>query len=179
MIFSLCYEEVQPVIPRVIIFWKKPSHRISKTLNPPKLVAKKNMFVIDVLITLKPYVEVVWFGCQVGVCVKKWHIDTIFGCSWFQKFNLDCWLQKLLICSPTSQNIFNFLCPSWTIVIDRDFRKSNVFHPLFGLESQSVMLGQIFRKKYFSGHCSFTKLFLSSWNLLKKNLKYLQWSYNI
>ena len=30
-------------------------------------------------------VKIVWFGCQGAFCVNKWHKNTIFGCSWFQK----------------------------------------------------------------------------------------------
>ena len=51
-------------------------------------------------------VKIVWFCCQVAVCVQKRHKNTIFECSWFQKFNFDCLLLKLLIYSQTTENIF-------------------------------------------------------------------------
>ena len=31
----------------------------------------------------------------------------------FQKFNFDCLLLKLLICSPKTENILKFVCPLW------------------------------------------------------------------
>ena len=57
---------------------------------------------------------VVWFGRQVTVCVHKRHKNAIFGCSRLQKFNFDCLLINLLICSPTTENIFKFVCPLLT-----------------------------------------------------------------
>ena len=59
-------------------------------------------------------VKIVWFGRQVAVCVQKRHKSAIFGCSWFQKFNFDCLLLKLLICLSTTENIFKFVCPLLT-----------------------------------------------------------------
>ena len=51
----------------------------------------------------------VWFGRQVAVCVQKRHKNGIFGCSWFLKFNFDCFLLKLLICSPKMKT-YSKLC---------------------------------------------------------------------
>ena len=44
-------------------------------------------------------------------------------------------------------------------VIYHDFRYLSIFHPLFGLKSQIMMLSQKCRKSDFLGHCSFTQLF--------------------
>ena len=79
---------------------------------------------------------------------------------WFQKFNFDCFLLKLLICSPKTENIFKFVCVSLIdSVIYHDFRDLFNFHHFFGLESQIMTLSQTIWKSDFWGHCSFTQLF--------------------
>ena len=80
-------------------------------MTPPKLGPKKTVSIIAFIIALAFDVEIVWFGRQVAVCVQKWHNNAIFGCSLFQKLNFDCLLPKLLICSPTTENMFKFVCP--------------------------------------------------------------------
>ena len=82
--------------------------------DPPKLGPWKTVSIIAFRIALTPGVQIVWFGRQAAVCVQKRHKDAIFGCSWFQKFNFDCLLLKLLICSPTTENILKFVCPLLT-----------------------------------------------------------------
>ena len=72
------------------------------------------MSIIAFRIALTLDVNIVWFGCQVAVCVQKRHKNTIFGCSWFQKFNFDCLLLKLLIFLTKTENIYKFVCPLWT-----------------------------------------------------------------
>ena len=93
---------------------KKTAHCLYKILTPPKLGPQKTVLIIAFRIALTPFVKIVWLGRQVAVCVQKRHKNAIFGCSWFQKFNFDCLLLKLLICSPTTENIFKFVCPLLT-----------------------------------------------------------------
>ena len=83
-------------------------------MTPPKLGPKKTVSIIAFRIALTLDVKIVWFGRQVAVCVQKRHKNAIFGCSWFQKFNFDCLLLKLLICSPKTESIFKFVCPLLT-----------------------------------------------------------------
>ena len=108
---QLTYERDQPVSPRVLSLVVKTSHRYWKILTPPKLGSKKTGLIIAFTIALTLDVKIVWFGRQVAVCVQKRHQNAIFGCSWFQKFNFDCLLLKLLIYSQTTENIFKFVCP--------------------------------------------------------------------
>ena len=105
-ISKLPYEEVQQVSIRLLSLVEKISHSKYKPLIPPKLVAKKIAFIIQVKIVL--------FGRQVAVCVKKRHKNAIFGCSRIQKFNFDCLLHKLINGSSKTENIFNFPCLLWT-----------------------------------------------------------------
>ena len=84
-----------------------------KSWPPPKLGPKKTVSIIAFRITLTLDVTIVWLGRHLTVCVQKRHKNAIFGCSRFQKFNFDCFLLKLLICSPTTENIFTFVCPCW------------------------------------------------------------------
>ena len=93
---------------------KKTSHRYHKILTPPKLGPQKTMSIIVFRIALTLDVKIVWFGRQVSVCVQKRHKNAIFACSWFQKFNFDCLLLRLLISSPTTENILKFVCPLLT-----------------------------------------------------------------
>ena len=44
-----------------------------------------------------------WFGRQVAVCLNKRHTNAYFGFSRFQKFNFDCLLFKILICSSRTE----------------------------------------------------------------------------
>ena len=74
-------------------------------LTPPKLGPKKNVSIIAFRIALTLDTKIVGFGRQVAVCVQKRQKYAIFGCSRFQKFNFDCLLLKLLICSPIMENI--------------------------------------------------------------------------
>ena len=85
-----------------------------KILTPPKLGPKKTVSIIAFRIALTLDVKIVWFGRQVAVCVQNWHKNANFGSSWFQKFNFDCLLLKLLICSQITENIFKFVCPLLT-----------------------------------------------------------------
>ena len=93
---------------------KKPPSVNTKFWPPPKLGPQKTVLIIAFRISLTLDVKIVWFGCQVAVCVQKRHKNAIFGYSWFQKFNFDGLLLKLLICSPTTENIFKFACPLLT-----------------------------------------------------------------
>ena len=82
-------------------------------LTPPKLGPKlsQTVLIIAFRIALTLDVKIVWFGRQVAICVQKRHKNAIFGCSWFQKFNFDYLLPKLLICLPKTENIFKCVCP--------------------------------------------------------------------
>ena len=83
------------------------------------------MFFISFRIALTLDVKIVWFHHQKAACVTKWHKNTIFGLSQFQKVNCGCLLLKLFI------YLKNQLCVS--LFIYHDFRDSNIFHTLFGL----------------------------------------------
>ena len=126
-------ERVQPVSPRVLYLVGNASHRKKLYKNKTKLRPKKN-------------VKIVWFGCQVAVCVNKRHNNAIFKCSWFQKFNFDC----LLLLAPdlfTKKWKHIQLCVSFIdSVIYHDFRDLSIFHPLFCIKSQIMMLSPKFQK---------------------------------
>ena len=92
---------------------KKPTSVI-KILTPPNFGPKKTVSIIAFRIALTLDVKIVWFGPQVAVCGQKRQKNAIFGCSWFQKFNFNCLLLKLLIFAPTTENIFKFVCPLLT-----------------------------------------------------------------
>ena len=111
--FFTC-ERAQPVSRRVLSLVEKTSHRYYKILTPPKLGPKKTMLIIAFRIALTLDVKIVWFGCQVAVCFQKRHKNAISWCSRFQKFNFECLLLKLLICSPSTENILTFVCPLLT-----------------------------------------------------------------
>ena len=85
-----------------------------KNSDPPKLGPKKIVSIIAFRISFTLDVKIVWFCCQVAVCVQKRHKNAIFECGCFQKFNFDCLLLKLLIYSQTTKNIFKFVCPLLT-----------------------------------------------------------------
>ena len=105
------YQEVQPVSPRVLsLVEEKNCHRTSKNLTLPKLGVKINVLFISFWIALTLWVKIVWFGCQVTVCVKKRHTNAIFGHSWFLKFNFDCLLNELLISYIKTEHILSFVC---------------------------------------------------------------------
>ena len=87
---------------------KKNIPLLIKDSDPPQTWSQKNRVDHIFQNCLTVDVKIVWFGRQVAVCSQKRHKNAIFGCSWFQKFNFDCFLLKLLICSPTTENIFNF-----------------------------------------------------------------------
>ena len=72
------------------------------------------MLIIAFRIALTLDVQIVWFGRQMAVCVQKRHKNAIFECSQFQKFNFDCLLLKLLICSPKTEEVFKFMYPLLT-----------------------------------------------------------------
>ena len=59
-------------------------------------------------------VKIVWFDCQVAVCVRKWHKNAISGCSQIPKFNFECLLHNLMISLIKTYNIFKFVCPLCT-----------------------------------------------------------------
>ena len=94
--------------------WKNLPPLIQNSDPPPKLGPQKTVSIIAFTIALTLDVKIVWFGRQLAVCVQKRHKSAIFVCSWFQKFNFDCLLLKLLICSPTTENIVKFVCPLLT-----------------------------------------------------------------
>ena len=100
------------------------------------------MSIIAFRIALTLDVKIVWFGRQVAVCVQKRHTNEIFGCSWFQKFNFDCLLIKLLVFFTKNGKLIQIYVSLTDSVICHDFRDSNIFHPLFGLESQIMTLSQ-------------------------------------
>ena len=111
---TLTYEKDQPVSPRVLSLVVKNLPQFFKNSDPPELGPKKTVSIIAYRIASTLDVKIEWFGRQVAVCVQKRHENAIFGCSWFQKFNFDCLLLKLLICSQTKKNIFKFVCPFLT-----------------------------------------------------------------
>ena len=62
---------------------KKPPTIIKKFWPPPKLGPKKTVLILAFRIALTLYVQIVWFGRQMAVCVQKRHKNAIFGFSWF------------------------------------------------------------------------------------------------
>ena len=117
------------------------------------------MSIIAFRIALTLDVKIAWFGCQVVVCVQKWHKNAIFWCSWFQKFNfstvycLSSWFVHQQ--QKTYSNFGSFV----ESVIYHDFSDQRIFHRLFGLKSKIMTLSRKFQKRDFLGHCSFTQLF--------------------
>ena len=95
--------------PEYSLFLKKPPTVNKKFWPPLNLFPKKTLLILAFRIDVTFDVKIVWFGPQVAVCVQKRQKNAIFRCSWFQKFNFDCWLLKLLICSPTTENIIKFV----------------------------------------------------------------------
>ena len=89
-------------------------------------------------IALTPIVNILWFGCQKAFYVNKRHNNAIFWCSKFRKINFDC------LCSFLYQKLKPLqLCVSFLdSVIYYYFRDSNIFKPLFGLQSQSMVLAE-------------------------------------
>ena len=125
------------------IIWEGPASQPQSTLScwknfpllikisdPPKLGPKKTVLIIAFRITLTLDITIVWFVRHLTVCVQKRHKNAFFGCSRFQKFNFDCLLLKLLICSRTTENIFTFECPLLTqssIIISGTYMTSTLF----------------------------------------------------
>ena len=93
---------------------KKPPTVNKKILTTSKFCLTKKVLVIAFRIAGTIDVKIGWFGGQLAVCVNEEHTNAIFGFSWFQKFNFDCLLLKLLICSSRTDNIFSFVCPLQT-----------------------------------------------------------------
>ena len=117
------------IVKRVDVFFREgqasqPQSTLSRCKNlppllrnadpPPKLGPEKTVPIIAFRIALTLDVKIVWFCRQVAVRVQKRHKNAIFECSWFQKFNFDCLLLKLLIYSQTTEHIFKFVCPLLT-----------------------------------------------------------------
>ena len=140
------------------------------------MVPKKTVLVIAFRIALTLDVKIVWFGRQMAVCVKNWHKNAIFGCSWFQKFNFSCLLKKLLICSPKAEHIFNFVFPLWiwsSIVISG----TQIYFTLFlALSQKSWGLVIFFEKVIYYVIALLHNLFIILTNL-EKTQKYLWRSY--
>ena len=128
-------------------------------MTPPKLGPKKIVSIIAIRIAMTLDVKIVWFGRHAAVCVQKWHKSAIFGCSWFQKFNFNCLLLKLLICSPSTEKHIQICVSFVDTVIYHDFGDLSIFLPFFNLESQIMALSQKFQKIDFLGHCSFKQFF--------------------
>ena len=85
-------------------------------LTTPKLGPKEIVSFIAFRKALTLDVKIVWFGCHVAVCVNKQHKSALFGCNRIPNLNFDCLLYRLLMfCSSKTGNIFNFLCPLWTL----------------------------------------------------------------
>ena len=113
-----------------ILLGKPPTVNIKKNLITPKLGPKNTVSVIAFRIAWTLDVKIVWFSRQVAVCVQKQPKNTIFGCSWFQKFNFDGLLLKLPICSLKTENIFNTTHPLWaqsSSIISGTFLYSTLF----------------------------------------------------
>ena len=69
------YKKAQPASPRALSLSKKTFHRELKILTTP---FKKTGSVTAFRIALTLDVKIVWFGCQVAVCVNKWRTNAIF-----------------------------------------------------------------------------------------------------
>ena len=105
------------------------------------------MLIIAFRIALTLDVQIVWFGGQMAVCVTKLKKNAIFECSRFQKFNFDCLLLNLLICSPKTEKHIQICVSFVDTVIYHDFWDLSIITPFFGLESQIWTLSQKFQKK--------------------------------
>ena len=73
---DIWYERDHPVSPRVLCFVKKFWPLLS-------LLLKKTVLIIAFRIALTLNVQIVWFGRQMAVCVRKRHKNAIFECSRF------------------------------------------------------------------------------------------------
>ena len=69
------------------------------------------------------------------------------GCSWFQKSFYGCLLLKLLICLPNLKTYKNCVHSFVDSVFCSDLRDLNIFHAIFVLNSQSMMLSSLFFEK--------------------------------
>ena len=107
-------------------------------------------------------------GHQVAVCVEKRKKMQFF---WFQKFNFDCFLHYLMICSPTTENIISFVCPLWTET-SLMISGTKIFSPLFSLALQIMTFSQFFWKSDLLGHLSSTQILIML-KVFEENLKYL------
>ena len=125
---------------------KKPPTIIKKFWPPPKLGPKKTVLIIAFRIALTLDVQIVWFDRQMAVCVQKRHKNAIFECSWFQKFNFDCLLLKLLICSPKTEN-----SQSWTF--ETDYTQKLHFYAVSGhkqpSDDQTIQFGHQVSKQFW------------------------------
>ena len=108
-----CRRKFRQSAPEYSLLLKKPPD-IKKNLTTPRLSSKRTLLVIAFRIALTLDVKIVWFRCQVAVCVNKWHECAFFWCSRYQKFNFDWLPLKLLTSSPKTENIFSFVCLLWT-----------------------------------------------------------------
>ena len=110
-------------------------------LTTTELGPRKTVSVISFRIALKLDVRIVWFGCQMAICVKKLQTSALFGFSRIQKLNFDCFVHRLLNCSKKIGNIFHFACPLWS---KSSFRISGIqiYSTFFGLKSKIRMLSQ-------------------------------------
>ena len=154
------YEREQPVSRRVISLVEKTSH-------PPKLGPQKTVSIIAFRSALTLDVKIVWFGRQVAGWVQKRHKNAIFGFSWFQKFNFDYLLLKLLICSPTTENIFKFVWSCWLSHLSR-FQWPKPIPPSFWPQVTNHDVKSIISKKWFFRSMLFYTTFSWCWKVEEK-----------
>ena len=140
-VFCVTYEKVQPVSPRVLSLVEKTPTINKKFLPPPKVGPKITVSIIAFRIAWTLDVKIVWFCCQVAVCVKKWHKMQFLCVVGFKSSTLTVnWLSSWFI---HQQRKHSQVCVSFVdSIIYHDSRELSIFHPLFGLESQIMMLSQ-------------------------------------
>ena len=110
-------------------------HTVNKNSDTPKLGHKKLVIAFQIAVTVD--VKIIRFGRQVAVCITKRHTNAMFRCSWFQKFNFDCLLIKLLICSLKTEIISSFVCPLQTQSLDMISRTQIYFTFFLALSHKS------------------------------------------
>ena len=106
---------------------KKPPTVNKKILTTPKLGPKKTVSVITFRIALTVDVKILWFVCQVAVCVNKRYKSALFGCSQIQKLNFNCLLHRLLICLTKTGNIFIVLLYNFFMIFKNGWETLKYF----------------------------------------------------
>ena len=112
---------------------------------------------------MKLDVNILRFGHQVAVCVKKRHKNAIFGCSRFYKFNSVCLLLLPMICLKKNCKHIK-LCVSF---VDRIWG-TQIYSTLFWPQSMNYKVRQTNLKKWFLTSLLIYQTFSRYWKLEEK-----------